>query len=171
MSGERGGDDPRRAAKHSDESLSTLVQRREREVSQAESLGVALPAQVKGVLFEEGAGLTRPDWVNVDAKQLRSMDTTREKLTDARAARALPVRRRKTWRRWISPRAKLNWFPGHNRRSNGKTGSQNKKHLRTDLQRDLRRGGRQSELSIDQRHPAHGQCGKGACSSRNAQAS
>ena len=111
LCGEREGDDPRAVREaifdlknRCDESLSMFVLRRERKFSQARSLGMPLPEQLKGVLLEEGVGLTQQGEQNlpgswpeeaVDARHvsvaLRSMDTTRRKLTDASTADVQPI--------------------------------------------------------------------------------
>lgn len=101
LSGDRVGDDLFDFRRRSDESLSMFVLRRQRHFSQAESLGMPFPEQIKGVLLEEGAGLTQQGEQNlrvlaggrIDAGHvsvaLRSMDTTRQMLTETRAQRTL----------------------------------------------------------------------------------
>ena len=104
LCGERVGDDLRRAVRkaifdctrRSDKSLSMFVLRRESQVSQAESLGMPFPEQIIGVVLEEGAGSTQEEELNlqvlaggsVDAPHMsvavRSMDTTRQKLSETR---------------------------------------------------------------------------------------
>ena len=101
LSGEREGDDMRRAtraalfeySRRRDETLSMFVGRRKQQCAQAEDFRVMLPSPVKALLLEEGAGLSAQGEHNfrtltsarldfdVVSKALRDLDTHRERLT------------------------------------------------------------------------------------------